>query len=254
MATDSGPMELRLAAVERQVQGLRWLSAVLAVVALALAAKLAQPREQTLRAPFRVLDRAGKPVLELQTTAAGSRLLLFGQRGEPSVILASDRQGGTVRASSATGQAVVELSGSGGGGAVSIGSAAGREGLRMTAGADGGHLDLLGRTGGGLQLGPNELDAGSIQIRDRAGQIGVLLEAVSGGGSLLLQGQPPTGRKLGIRNNRIYLQATPTLATLSSFYGASDDRTRPDVSLSASGNGGQLMLFDQRGRPGFSKP
>lgn len=248
-------LERRLAAAERQLRRLR-CSALLAILGLALFAMRPtysqRPGDQA-RVPFRVLDAAGQPVLEVTSDARGRRLFLFDPAGKPDVRLVADAQGGLV-AATAAGRDAAELSGSNHGGRLQLFNPIGRDHVRLRADGQGGHLETTGSAGQSLHLGADELGASSLTMLDGSGRMGVDLRGLPRGSSLTLRHQVATPGNMGLRSNLLMLEASPSRADLSAFSRAADDRPVPDALFGAGKSGGQLHLRDARGKTIFHKP
>lgn len=248
-------LERRLAAAERQLRRLRY-SAFLAILGLALFAMrptFSQRQGDQTRVPFRVIDAAGKPVLEVTSDARGRRLLLFDPAGKPGVRLVADAQGGLV-ATTAAGRDAAELSGSSHGGRLQLFNPAGRDHVRIRADGQGGHLETTGSAGQSLHLGADELGASSLTMLDGSGRVGVDLRALPRRSSLTLRHQVATPGNMGLRSNLLMLEASPSGADIAAFSRAADDRPVPDALFSAGTSGGQLHLRDTSGKATFRKP
>src|SRR5262245_10592894 len=111
-------LERRLARVERRERATRWGALVAVVAALALGAQrpaVTQAFANTVKAPFHVIDAAGKPLVAVTGGQAGGRLLLHDALGVPVASLYTDGDGGNLAIRNKQGRDVAMLAGPRGG-------------------------------------------------------------------------------------------------------------------------------------------
>ena len=153
-------IERRLARAEREVRLLRAAGLVVLVAGMLFAVArpaATQGQGTNVKAPFRVVDAAGKSIVEVDADPGeGRRLRLLGANGELLAHVGDSGDGGEITAYGANGAASATLLGGSKDAALSITGKTGRKAdvlLRASA-AKGGSLTISDQTGKALLKKP----------------------------------------------------------------------------------------------------
>jgi len=203
-------MERRLVRAERRAKTAGTVAVV--GVAAALVLGLARPARtqtdgKTITAPFKVIDEAGKGILQVDSVDGKARLALLDQQGNGSILLLSTSQGGAVSVNNQKAEVAAMLVAGDKGGDLSLWDPAGELGASMGFTRGGGDLKICRSSklvarlwsnpqGGDLSIGDCDQkerarlfasDIGCLfALFDKAGNNGVGLATMSNGGYLCL--------------------------------------------------------------------
>lgn len=254
MAESLVELEKRLTRLERRAQvmfaaGMTALAAALLLVASQPGT--AQGEAPVFKAPFRVVDAANSPVLEVSRDAGGSLLRLFGSEGRVAAQVTGGKDGGSFNVLNAEGKVVAEVQ--------SRPEGAGRFLVRDKSEQPAGSLSARSNGAGGEFLIFNRTgkNAAALIARsdDSGGQLSVYNQTGAAVGTLLAR--PDNGGG----DFGVYDKGGKVMAALL----ARPDGTGGDVAIynrsgklvgaiSASGESGNLFVRDAAGRDLFAKP
>ena len=197
-------LEARLAAAEQQIAILHaerrrrtaftWGACALAVAAALFAGArpaITQEDGTTVKAPFRVVTPAGKPVVTIDSDNEGPFVRLFGANGNTTLLLWSDKDGGNVAVKNAAGKNIVEMvsRSDGAGGNLRVLDKEGRNQVSLFARSDGsgGNLAIYNSAGTSViaAFARSDNRGGDLGVYDKDGKsVGAIFARGEGGGVL----------------------------------------------------------------------
>lgn len=196
-------LERRLVGVERRNRRLAW-GALAVIVGLAVVSSVRPATTQDLpgavRAPFRVVDANGDPLLEVGSDQAGSYLSLFNQQGRMVARVWADAAGGNLFLYDKAGKTIGAFFSrdDGAGGEVQVRNGDGRVVGAMFSRDDrsGGELKILNRDGKtvGALFARKDGIGGELQVNNRDGRSVGAMFAGTDNGNLALYDR--TGKEI----------------------------------------------------------
>lgn len=170
--------------------------AVLALVGFSLRAGQAQGAGSVVKAPFRVVDQAGRRLLEVDSINGTPRARFFDAKEQSRVLIFSDAQGGTVRVYNAADRRALEFACAAGESRLDLFNPAGALISRLGGRESGGELLINdGRGAVAARLGINSTNQnGHLRLYHLStGQEIVALSSIREGGGGLLELLDPAG-------------------------------------------------------------
>lgn len=200
-------LEARLAAAEREIEALKktrrgaavrgafaWGACGLAVAAALFAGArpaITQEDGMTVKAPFRVVTPAGKPVATINADNEGPFIRLFNATDGTSMLLWSDKDGGNIAVKNAAGKNIGELisRSDGAGGNLRVLDKEGRNVVSMFARSDGsgGNLTVYNTAGKSVfaAFARSDNKGGDMGLYDKDGKNVAAMFARNEGGGIL---------------------------------------------------------------------
>lgn len=200
-------LETRLAAAEREIEGLKkgqrgaarrgafaWGACGLAVAAALLAGArpaITQEDGMTVKAPFRVVTPAGKPVVTINSDSEGPFIRLFNASDTTSMLLWADKDGGNIAVKNNAGKNIGELisRSDGAGGNFRVLDKEGRNAVSMFARSDGsgGNLAVYNTAGKSVfaAFARSDNKGGDLGLYDKDGKNVAAMFARNEGGGIL---------------------------------------------------------------------
>ena len=200
-------LEERMAAAEREIEALKqmqrgaavrgrfaWGACGLAVAAALFAGArpaITQEEGMTVKAPFRVVTPAGKPVATINSDNDGPFIRLFNTEGGTSMLAWADKDGGNLAIKNAAGKNVGEIisRSDGAGGNLRVLDKEGKNAVSMFARSDGsgGNLSVYNSDGKSViaAFARSDNRGGDLGVYDKEGKnVGAIFTRSEGGGVL----------------------------------------------------------------------
>jgi hypothetical protein len=200
-------LEERMAAAEREIEGLKkaqrgaalrgafaWGACGLAVAAALFAGArpaITQEEGMTVKAPFRIVTPAGKPVATINSDNDGPFIRLFNAEGGTSMLAWADKDGGNLALKNAAGKNIGEIisRSDGAGGNLRVLDKEGKNVVSMFARSDGSGGNLAVYNGAGKTVfaafARSDNRGGDLGVYDKDGNsVGAIFARSEGGGVL----------------------------------------------------------------------
>jgi hypothetical protein len=242
-------LKQRLAGAESSLRTMRWVGSAAAALftagtigAVTLAAThsgVSQSDRATIRAPFRVVDAQGKPLLHLDADQNGPQLRLFDRAGEPITSLGATPEGGIFRVSSRGGKGNLQLYADSHGGQITLsGQNQSHPVAWLGSKEEGGGLGIYDAAGSPVAWVTTGKDRRGLSVGDQAGHPVAWLGAAREGGVAVYNRSGKMAAYLTISRGSgslaVYDPTRKKSSTLTADTDLSGDRVMSGPSIAAA--------------------